>query len=353
MNLSVSLTCPTVGRHWVRPSLSLLVRIAVAWLCAPGLTAWAGSHSGSLLTVELRPLANIKSPYVRLGDVAFLDSPDLPLLRKAIQLPLGRSPRIGEVVSLDAERVGAWLHARLGLPTGSVGWVGPSSTQISTIGSEVSGDEVIAMAQAALQSHLARDVANKQLASARIELQPISTPTNVSVAGQDVRLQVRSLGSSTFAKRMVVWVDVFSGDLHLKAVPVRFEVSVFAMAPVATTSAATGSLLSQDALVWQEAEITLHPSLATKEGLALSALTVRKALEPGEVVTLQHLKAAPAVTRGASATLLSGSGAVSLESRVEVLQDGHVGQLVRVKPLNAVGSLVARVIAPGQLAFEQ
>ncbi len=209
------------------------------------------------------------------------------------------------------------------------------------------------MAQAALQSHLVRDVANKQLASARIELQPISMPPNVSVAGQDVRLQVRPLGSSTFAKRMVVWVDVFSDDLHLKAVPVRFEVSVFAMAPVATTSASTGSLLGQDALVWQEAEITHHPSLATKEGLALSALTVRKALEAGEVVTRQHLKAAPAVTRGASATLLSGSGAVSLESRVEVLQDGHVGQLVRVKPLNAVGSLVARVIAPGQLAFEQ
>jgi len=41
--------------------------------------------------------------------------------------------------------------------------------------------------------------------------------------------------------------------------------------------------------------------------------------------------------------------AIELESRVEVLQDGLLGQRVRVKAKNAAGPVLARVTGAGRL----
>jgi flagella basal body P-ring formation protein FlgA len=55
------------------------------------------------------------------------------------------------------------------------------------------------------------------------------------------------------------------------------------------------------------------------------------------------------VARGDWATLHSAAGAVTLESRVEVLQDGRPGQRVRVRQQGATGPVFARVLGAGQL----
>jgi flagella basal body P-ring formation protein FlgA len=57
----------------------------------------------------------------------------------------------------------------------------------------------------------------------------------------------------------------------------------------------------------------------------------------------------PDVVRGQWASLRTSSGEVTLEARVEVLQDGLQGQNVRVRPAQATQPVVARVIGPGQL----
>lgn len=59
-----------------------------------------------------------------------------------------------------------------------------------------------------------------------------------------------------------------------------------------------------------------------------------------------------AVTQGEHATLTLQQGSVRIESRVEVLQDGHIGQKILVKPITAQDSVLARVVAVGQLEVE-
>jgi hypothetical protein len=79
------------------------------------------------------------------------------------------------------------------------------------------------------------------------------------------------------------------------------------------------------------------------------AATVRLAA-PAEPAPDRATRAAPAgVTRGNVATLRSTNGAIRLESRVEVLQDGAVGQEVRVRLPGASEGVPARVVAPGQV----
>jgi flagella basal body P-ring formation protein FlgA len=56
-----------------------------------------------------------------------------------------------------------------------------------------------------------------------------------------------------------------------------------------------------------------------------------------------------AVARGEWASLRSISGAVVLESRVEVLQDGRPGERVRVRQQGATGIVFARAVERGVL----
>ena len=76
------------------------------------------------------------------------------------------------------------------------------------------------------------------------------------------------------------------------------------------------------------------------------------ALQAGEVVSADRLQAKPAVVRGEWASLVTRQGPLSLESRVEVLQDGQPGQIVRARPANATGVLSARVVGRGQLELQ-
>lgn len=60
-------------------------------------------------------------------------------------------------------------------------------------------------------------------------------------------------------------------------------------------------------------------------------------------------RALPAVARGTHAVLAWRNGLVELETRVEVLQDGQPGQMVRVRGMTGPGTLLARVLGPGRL----
>jgi flagella basal body P-ring formation protein FlgA len=84
-----------------------------------------------------------------------------------------------------------------------------------------------------------------------------------------------------------------------------------------------------------------------------AALRLRRPVAAGSALTRADVDEAPAIVRGDYATLHAFQGAIELESRVEVLQDGIVGQPVRVKLPGASSAIVARVTAQGQVEVRQ
>ncbi|WP_193387940.1 flagella basal body P-ring formation protein FlgA [Caenimonas sp. SL110] len=70
-----------------------------------------------------------------------------------------------------------------------------------------------------------------------------------------------------------------------------------------------------------------------------------------QAVTQQALPAAtvPMVSRGDWIVLQLKSGAVELERRVEVMQDGVLGQVIKVRGENGASSVDGRVVAAGRV----
>jgi flagellar basal body P-ring formation protein FlgA len=262
------------------------------------LLACGAAGAGPRASIELLPDVRVQGDSVCLGEVAHLQSTDLALMRKLVSLPIGRAPRGGEPASVQREALAQWLRREVALAPEEVDWRGAAVVRVARVTRQVGGEEIAAAASEALQSWLAA-----QGVAADLQARPM--PRDLAAPASEVRLQVRPLEHMPLRERMVVWVDLWSEGTFLRAVPVAFAVVQKAM------------------------------PLGSPAPLGVQPLTVADA--------------PLLVARGEWATLRSSAGAVLLESRVEVLQDGRAGQRVRVRSQGATGLVFARVIGPAQL----
>ncbi|MDQ0086088.1 flagella basal body P-ring formation protein FlgA [Variovorax boronicumulans] len=334
---------------------------AVAALATLALPAFAGGPSPDepLVSIELRPQVKLDQSSVRLGDVAYLTTRDLPTLRRLMTLPLGPAPRPGSPAVLDRDTIVRWVEARSGLQTvdsalrvrsSAIRWTGASETEIESAAQQLSGETVVNAARSALLNWLSQR-------SVRAEVEPVSTVRELFLPPGVPKLRVRPLANQTQpTRRMLVWVDAWVDDRFVRTTAVVFEVSAWAPVAVATTNVGRGATV--DPVVLRGAMETREVDLTTlRQGTpraikaggepADGSERFRRPLRPGEVLTSAHLEATPAVMRGNWAHLLARSGDVSVESRVEVLQDGRPGQVVRVKVPGSSGEVLARVTGPG------
>lgn len=344
----------SLAREFIRP------RLAMALLCLSPLTLCAQVTLPSL-RVEMVPSASVPQSQVVLGEIAYLSSPDLQLLRRAVALPIGIAPRAGESTVLDRDRLVNWITARLGIPGERIQWEGAGATVVHSASRELSGESLVALAQPALQNHLRAAIRAKGISDARVELNPVSVPLSVVVPLADAEYRVRPLAAVAPGKRMLVWIDIFAGQRHVKAIPVRFEVSVYADATVAAKPLRSGDAIGAQDTFREQVDVAhllsrngtdmLAPLPADQPGLAQPH--IRTAARAGDVLTAERVRPAAAVSRGDRVTLVAHSGMVSLESKVEVLQAGDVGQVVRVRANSATAPVMAKVIGPGQLELQQ
>jgi flagella basal body P-ring formation protein FlgA len=259
-------------------------------------SAWAAPRA----QIELLARVEAGEEPVRLGDVAHLRSTELPLMRHLVNLPIGPAPALGQSATASREAIAQWIRARAGLDAAGIAWSGAPQVQVVRATRQIAGERLADVAVQRLRAWLGE---RGQAAEVRVR----STPRDVDVPPGPLRLEARPPGSAAVRPRMVMWVDIWAADRFVRTVAVPMLVSAEAS--------------------------PLHAATASPAGLAPIATR------------------APVlgVARGEWAPLRALAGAVRLESRVEVLQDGRVGDRIRVRTPGAMGTVFATVVAPHQL----
>ncbi|NML42917.1 flagella basal body P-ring formation protein FlgA [Ramlibacter sp. G-1-2-2] len=297
-------------------------------------------RAAPLATIELRPHVEVTRPVVTLGEVARLESKDLSVMRALVDLPLGPAPAAGRTATLQRVALAAWIRVRAGIPEEALQWVGPAAGELVAATRLLRGEDIAAAAEVALREWL-------QAQGVRGELQHDGLPGDLDMLAGDVALRPRSLQHLGLRPRMVVWVEVWSGENFVRAVPVPFHVQAWRTVPRTAAALPAGAPLLEAVLVNQDVDV----AAATTPPLAdvPAGLRVRHALRPGETLNAANTEIRPLVQRGQWAALRSGAGLVTSEARVEVLQDGRLGDSVRVRQPGASGGVIARVTGPGLL----
>ena len=314
-----------------------------------------GAPADAGIAIELRPRVEVREPQVRLGDIAYLSTQDLPLLRQLMALPLGAAPRLGAPAALDRDTIARWVGAHS--PAREIRWSGTDETLIESAAQRLDGETVVAAARSALADWLSRR-------SVRADVQPVSAARDLVLPAGVPTLRVRPLAPQALpARRMLVWVDAWVDDRFVRSTAVSFEVGAWAPLTVAASNVERGTAMDpivlNGALERREIDLTslrhgkpIGADLDASADLATGKQRLRRSLRPGEVLTDAHLEAAPAVARGNWAHLIARNGDVSIQSRAQVLQDGRQGEVVRVKVPGASGEVLARVTGPGQVEVQ-
>lgn len=258
--------------------------------------AWAAPRA----QIELLARVQAGEEPVRLGDVAHLRSTELPLIRQLVNLPIGPAPALGQSATASREAIAQWIRARADLDGASIAWSGAQQVQVVRASRQVAGERLAEVAVQRLRAWLGE---RGEAAEVRVR----STPHEVEVPSGTLRLEARLPGSAAVRSHMVVWVDVWAGDRFVRTVAVPMRLSLEASPLRAATAPAAG-----------------FAQVSTPEPVL-------------------------GVARGEWALLRALAGAVRLESRVEVLQDGRLGDKVRVRTPGAMGTVFATVIAPHHL----
>lgn len=329
------------------PGQHMLALFTVSALCAgtsSASTATLPDVDG--VTVRLRASAVATRRDVTLGEVADVEGRDTAQVRRLRMLPLGRVDAAGEQVGLERGAIAHWICAHEGLCGTQVTWSGAARVAIRKTRHAVARASLVEVAQQELQRALAplgARIESEALAAGPVELPP----------GR-VEFNARPLPAGTVpGRRMTVWVDADVDGRFVRAVPVCFEVAARVTAWVAKDALPAGARVNAEAFVPGEADLAALPGGEPRRFADTfaggTAFVLRHALRPGEPLTTANSAPAPLVARGDIALLRIKDTAIELESRVEVLQDGLLGQRVRVRAKNAAGPVMARVTGAGRL----
>ena len=277
-------------------------------LLAASVTIGTPAWSAPTAQVELRALTTVDTDAVVLGQVAYIRSTDLELVRSLVNLRIGPAPRFGASASVSRQALDRWIRRQTGTEAASLAWTGEAERiTVVRASQQVEGQRIADVALKALRDRLAAEGR-----PAQVDLR--SAPASVAVEPGDLRLQVRDVAATQLRPHLLVWVDIAVDGRRVRAIPVPLAI--------------------------EAADLPMPPR---SEVRVRSDDTLRAAGPHAPV------RRALAVQRGESAALRETSGAIALESRVEVLQDGAIGDRVRVRATHWTGLMLARVVGPGLL----
>lgn len=138
------------------------------------------------------------------------------------------------------------------------------------------------------------------------------------------------LPSLAFKKRLSVWVDIYVDSKRYKSLPMWFNVKAIGDVAVALKSIDAGQKIDANDIKIEKRDLTLYgnTALETKE---IKNIRVKKSLKPGEVVKKTELNEMPPVYKGQNVTVISTFGKVSIYIKGLSLDDGEIGESVRIK----------------------
>lgn len=133
---------------------------------------------------------------------------------------------------------------------------------------------------------------------------------------------------------------------------VQAQVRLYRQVVVAQRPLARGTILGPRDIDWRERDVgTLNQGYLTEPEQALGSKLTRP-MNIDQVLTPNHLERPAVVNKGDQVVISANSAGLSVRMPGEALEEGAVGQQVRVRNLSSQRVIRARVTGPGQVAVD-
>ena len=323
--------------------LTSTVSTVSAWLVFLAISCASTCANATELRIELRDKVRLTKKNIVLADIAVVSCDNLSTIRRVLSIPMGTVNSTSKSILVQREEIERWVSRQLAPMRQSVTWSGANAVLLEFPTQELGGDKIVAAAEEELKRWLAGR-------GDRSNLQLIQLPTTLILPEGEVAAVARPIGKQTEVRqRMSILVDVAVAGKILRTVSVSFEIELYRRALVTKRDILFGETIDKASLMFEEFDIT---KLSSNPMLNLGderKLRAKNNVRKGQILMENAVEAVPLAQRGEWATLVMSNGTLELESRVEVLKEGKLGDVIPVRAATSTGTIFARVIGEGKL----
>lgn len=332
----------------------LVIWFLLAATAAVAAAAPKAAAAEPLAVVRIPARADVFGPDIFLGDIAEIETDDVDLARRLEQLSLKRATMPGHSRDLTMATVRVRMRQQSLPEKQIVIEADEAAVSVATRSRTVSGDSLVEAARAAVLSDARPTGAGADPIWDFAEIVPFC-PDPGAITASDGLLELsvsRLIG--TPPGPVVASVDVLVNGAVSRTVMVRCDVRVVLDVPVTTAALQRHDVLDEQTVAVERREFTTLPRGLLLPDIVLGGesggpLRATRPLTAGTVLTESMVEFIPVIARGAQVQIIAGTPGIHVSAPGVALEDGRIGQVIRVEN-SASGQVIrARVIAPGRV----
>ncbi len=143
-----------------------------------------------------------------------------------------------------------------------------------------------------------------------------------------------------------VTIHFKSSNRSIRSEDVRVKISKFRTLPVASKMLNSGKVIEHTDIIWQRVDITNYDINNIIETNILVGKKLKNGITKGSPFLSNWLEGEALIKRGQNVEIVAQSGAVSIRTIGTALQDGSVGELIRVKREGYGNTVMQGEVAP-------
>jgi flagella basal body P-ring formation protein FlgA len=298
--------------------LGLLLACLLAGLCPAAEPIREASPVDSFPTLILNAEVQVDSQGVFLSQlVTTADGFALPTLR------LQEAPRVGVPLVLTRASLQQSL-AQSAQSLAVTNWSGAERVRITRRTRTLAEGDVKDLLTAALQSRLAQD-------RGELELRLNRPWTPVPVPDDPLTVRLLDLPASGVSPLLLVRFELLAGTEIVGSWQTVLQIRIWQEIWVTRVPLRRGQSLSESDLTRERRDVLAVRELLADLAATTAAVETTEGLPAGVPLYQRHLRLRPVVYRGQSAEAILQDGAMNLVLKVEVLEDGAPGQIIRLR----------------------
>ncbi len=303
---------------------------------------WAGSAAAHELEIVIKDRAKVSGTHTYLKDIASFYPQDHPMVGTIGQVKVCASPSPGETRTLTHSYLINKLQAAL-----------PAEARI-----KVRIPEAMALTRSARimsRPRLKRIFIDYVRAHSpwkfnEMTIEEVSTPKLVHLPEGKLTWSVKKRGRSQWSGLVSLVITFKVDGRAIKKVPLSGRIKVLQRVVKASRNLPKGHILSEADLV-ESTEMTHYPAQEIPVGSeAILGMMLTRPIRGGQIITKAMVKSPPLVRKGERVLITAENRAIKVTTLGKVLEDGALGEQVRVVNITSGKQLFATVAGKGRVA---
>jgi len=297
------------------------------------------------LEIKVRDQATVQGSTIYLKDIASFHPETDPRVGVLARLDVASAPSPGKGVSLNGDflkyKIGSAISGKEDI-TLEV----PGSMVVKRTAHLISAAEIQRIFRDHVMSRVPWD-------PDKIVFEKIEVPETVALPEGKVHWEIAERGSDRYLGHVAMTINFFVDGKQVRNVPVSGKITLRQAVVKASRKINPGQVLSkEDVTLVAEQNGQLNKDVLTSLDEAVGKKSVRS-IQPGQPITSQMIEDPPVVKKGNRVVIQAQSDVIKVTAQGKVMEDGRVGEEVRVMNMGSGKEVFAIVKGPGlvEVAF--